>query len=134
MHHKKPNLLSKSSLMTIFDQNLTLETTFTENCWIWSFSATARLYICIKGLRKALKLWTRSKDWSLRETGTFINKHLSTHNFWRKYLEEIRELKQNCAEAEDFDACFCIIFQRCYKFHFWGETEHLHCTKKEVFH
>ena len=45
---------------------------------------------------------------------TFVH----TNNFWRKYLEEIREIKQNCAEAEDFDACVCVIFQRCYKFHF----------------
>ena len=34
---------------------------------------------------------------------------------WAKYLEQSKEIKQNWAGAENFDNCFFVNFDRCYK-------------------
>ena len=55
----------RSCLMPIFDLHQTWKIVLTEICSIRIFSATFFVYICIKRLRKALKLLNMLKNWSL---------------------------------------------------------------------
>ena len=34
---------------------------------------------------------------------------------WTKYLEENKKIYQNCKGTENFDNCFCVIFECYYK-------------------
>ena len=47
--------------------------------------------------------------------------------FWKKYLEQRNKIKQNWAEVENFDKCFCVIFERCDKFSISGKIERYFC-------
>ena len=61
LSEKMPATKIKSFLITLFNPNQTLEIMLTKNLEIWNFSANDTPCICIKVLRKTLKLQKRSK-------------------------------------------------------------------------
>ena len=76
VYQKNTSTKVESFLMTLSDLNQIGKVVFTKNCFIYNFCAMHSHYICIKGLRKALKRSKRSQHWSLQETGTSYKKNI----------------------------------------------------------
>ena len=85
---KTPQTKVLSFSIKFINVNQRQERVFTENCSIQNFSASVTFYICIYVLSNALKLYERSKYWSVKETGMrFRENFFLADNAEQKNLE-----------------------------------------------